>query len=66
LRVTQVGGRRCVDDFTVFWRGIPIGRIMKVRSGNWWWGCNVYDRVSLANDSGNGIDLGDCKAKFQP
>jgi hypothetical protein len=52
LRVTQIGGRRCVDDFTVFWRGIPIGRIMKVRSGNWWWGCNVYDRVSLANDSG--------------
>jgi hypothetical protein len=28
---------------------------MKVSGGRWWWGCNVYDRVSLAN--GNGIDL---------
>jgi hypothetical protein len=67
LRVTQIARQRCVDDFTVFWRGMPIGRIMKVSKGSggrWWWGCNVYDRVSLANDSGDGNDLDDCKAKF--
>ena len=64
FRATQIGGSRCVDDFTVFWRGLPIGRIMKVSGRRWWWGCNVYDRVSRANDSGNGIDLDDCKAKF--
>jgi hypothetical protein len=66
LRVTQIGGRRCVNDFTVIWRGMPIGRIMKGSGGRWWWGaCNVYDRVSFANDSGNGTDLDDCKAKFE-
>jgi hypothetical protein len=64
LRVTQIAGQRYVEDFTVFWRGMPIGRIMKVRGRHWWWGCNVYDRVSLANDSGDGNDLDDCKAKF--
>ena len=67
LRVTRIGGQRNVEDFTVFWRGTPIGRIMKVSrggGGRWWWGCNVYDRVSLANDSGDGTDLDDCKAKF--
>jgi hypothetical protein len=64
LRVTQIAGQRYVEDFTVFWRGMPIGRIMKGSGGRWWWGCNVYNRVSLANDSGNGNDLHDCKAKF--
>jgi hypothetical protein len=57
LRATQIGGRRCVEDFTVFWRGMLIGRIMKGSRGRWWWGCNVNDRVSLAIDSGNGNDL---------
>lgn len=65
FRVTQIGGSNSVDDFTVIWRGIPIGRIMKVPHGKrWWWGCNVYDQPSLDDDSGNGIDLDDCKAKF--
>jgi hypothetical protein len=66
LRVTQIGGGPpCIDDFTVIWRGIPIGRIMKIGSGaRWWWGCNLYDQPSLDEDSGNGIDLDDCKAKF--
>jgi hypothetical protein len=64
LRVTLIGGRPCPNDFTVFWRGMPIGRIMKTTSVHWWWGCNVYDHLSLNDDSGNGIDLDDCKAKF--
>jgi hypothetical protein len=39
LRVTQIGGRRCVEDFTVIWRGMPIGRMMKASVGRWWWVC---------------------------
>jgi hypothetical protein len=48
---------------------LPIGRIMK-SSGvpshipQWWWGCNVYGKPSLDDDSGTGTDLNDCKAKF--
>ncbi len=64
FHVTQIGGNYRVNDFTVIWRGIPIGRIMKVSATHWWWGCNVYDQPSLDDDSGNGIDLDDCKAKF--
>ena len=30
----------------------------------WWWGCNFDGQQSLDDDSGNGIDLDDCKAKF--
>jgi hypothetical protein len=48
----------------VFWCGLPVGRIMKSTSVRWWWGCSLYDRPSLDDDSGNGIDLDDCKAKF--
>ncbi len=64
LRVTEIGGIRCVDDFTVFWRGIPIGRIVKITKARWWWGCNVDGRVSLEDDSGSGNSLDGCKAKF--
>jgi hypothetical protein len=60
LHVTMIGGRPYPNDFTVFWRGVPIGRIMKVRARHWWWGCNVDDRPSLDGDK----DLDDCKAKF--
>jgi hypothetical protein len=28
LRVTVIGGKRWPDDFTVIWRGLPVGRIM--------------------------------------
>jgi hypothetical protein len=28
LRVTEIGGKRWPDEFTVIWRGLPIGRIM--------------------------------------
>jgi len=67
LRDTEFGGHRQADDFTVIWRGLPIGRIMKsgVSSrSRWWWGCNVYGQPSLDDDSGNGIDLDDCITKF--
>jgi hypothetical protein len=29
LRVTLIGGQRYDDDYTVIWRDLPIGRIMK-------------------------------------
>jgi hypothetical protein len=32
LRATVIGGKNYPDDYTVIWRGLPIGRIMK-RSG---------------------------------
>jgi hypothetical protein len=64
LRATVIGGHRYADDFTVIWRRLPIGRIMKSSLRRWWWGCNFNGQLSLDDDSGNGIDLDDCKAKF--
>jgi hypothetical protein len=64
LHVTMMGGRPCPNDFTVFWRGLPIGRIMKTGARRWWWGCNVDDRPAQDDDSGDGNDLDDCFAKF--
>ena len=64
LRDTVIGGNRRADDLTVIWRGLPIGRIMKISGVRWWWGCNFDGQLSLDDDSGNGIDLDDCKAKF--
>src|ERR1035437_163835 len=70
LRDIEIGGHREADDFTVIWRSLPIGRIMKSSgprthwSRRWWWGCNVYGQPSLDDDSGTGIDLDDCIAKF--
>ena len=66
---TKIGGQSQANDFTVFWRGMAIGRIMKstgVLQGRsyWWWGCNVYDQPSLDEDSGTGDDLDDCIGKF--
>ena len=29
LRATVIGGQRYADDFTVIWRNMPIGRIMR-------------------------------------
>ena len=63
LRVTRVGGSPCVDDFTVIWRGMPIGRIMKLGAKRWWWGCKYTNHPSL-DDDGYGVDLDDCKAQF--
>jgi hypothetical protein len=67
LRDTVIGSHRQADDFTVIWRDLPIGRIMKIgvsSRSRWWWGCNVYGQPSLDDDSGNGIDLDDCITKF--
>jgi hypothetical protein len=66
LRVTEIGGLRYLDDYTVVWRGLPIGRIMKSSGvrGWWWWGCNFDGQLSLDDDSGNSTDLDDCKNKF--
>ena len=67
LRDTVIGSHRQADDFTVIWRDLPIGRIMKIgvsSRSRWWWGCNVYGQPSLDDDSGNGVDLDDCKVKF--
>ena len=36
LRDTVIGGHRRADDFTVIWRGLPIGRIMKISGVRWW------------------------------
>ena len=55
LRDTVIGSYRRADDFTVIWRGLPIGRIMKISDVRWWWGCNFYDQPSLDDDSGNGL-----------
>jgi len=64
LHVTVIGGARYANDFTVFWPGLPIGRIKKSTRVRWWWGCNFNGQVSLDDDSGNGIDLDDCVDKF--
>jgi hypothetical protein len=69
MRETKIGGQSQPNDFTVFWRGMAIGRIMKstgVLQGRsyWWWGCNVYDQPSLDEDSGTGVDLDDCIGRF--
>ncbi|GAH36831.1 unnamed protein product, partial [marine sediment metagenome] len=56
--------------YTVMWRGLPIGRIRKnpglpAHIDQWSWGCNVYGQPSLSQDSGQGTDLENCKAKFK-
>jgi hypothetical protein len=69
LRDTVIGGQRQVDDFTMIWRGMPIGRIkrssgVRSRRSRWWWGCNVYGQPSLDGDSEIGVDLDDGIVKF--
>jgi hypothetical protein len=63
LRVTKIGDIPRVDHFTVIWRGMPIGRIMKLSAKRWWWGCKYTNHLSLDDDR-YGVDLDDCKAKF--
>ncbi len=70
IQVTDIDGQSYPDDYTVTWRGLPIGRIRKspglpAHIDQWSWGCNVYGQPSLRGDSGQGIDLEDCKAKFK-
>jgi hypothetical protein len=47
FRVTKIDGQSYPDDYTVTWRGLPIGRIRKnpglpAQVDQWSWGCNVY------------------------
>ncbi|MGB8603457.1 hypothetical protein [Bradyrhizobium sp.] len=70
MRATKIGGKRYPDDYTVWWRGLAIGRIMKspglpVHVDQWSWGCNVYGQPSLDGDSGQGTSLEDCMASFK-
>jgi hypothetical protein len=58
------------DDYQVVWHGLSIGRIMKGTGSpnhapQWWWECNAYGRLPLGGESGAGIDLYDCKARFK-
>jgi hypothetical protein len=69
LRVTVIAGTRYADDYTVIWRGLSIGRIMKgsgvpSQAPQWWWGCNVYGKPG-ASGNGTGVDLDDCKTAFK-
>ena len=70
LHVTKIDGKSYRHDYTVIWRGLPIGRIRKnpglpAHIDQWSWGCNVCGQPSLSRDSGQGTDLEDCKAKFK-
>jgi hypothetical protein len=70
LRATKIGGHTYPDDYTVTWRGLRIGRIRKnpglpAHLDQWSWGCNVYGEPPRRDDSGQGADLEDCKAKFK-
>ncbi len=70
IQDTEIDGHNYPDDYTVIWRGLPIGRIRKnpglpAHFDQWWWGCNVHGQPSLSGDSGQGIDFEDCKAKFK-
>jgi hypothetical protein len=70
IQVTKINGTSYRHDYTVVWRGLPIGRIRKnpglpAHIDQWSWGCNVYGQPSLSRDSGQGRDLENCKAKFK-
>jgi hypothetical protein len=70
LRVTKIDGQTYPDDYTVTWRGLRIGRIRKnpglpAHVDQWSWGCNVYGQPPRRDDSGQGANLEDCKAKFK-
>jgi hypothetical protein len=70
IQATQIDGQSYPDDYTVIWRGLPIGRIRKnpglpAHVDQWSWGCNVYGQPSVSGDSGQGTDPEDCRAKFK-
>lgn len=66
LRPNVVDGARQEDDYEVMWRGLPIGRMMKLPNGqHWWWGCNVYGQPSTPNDRGPAINFKDCQVRFR-
>ena len=52
IHATQIEGQSYPDDYTVIWRGLPIGRIRKNPGlpdyvDQWSWGCNVYGQQSV-------------------
>jgi hypothetical protein len=68
LRVTVIGGQSYADDYTVIWRGLPIGRIMRPPGlpshvPQWRWTCNFYGKA--VGGGGAGSDLDDCKNRFR-
>ena len=70
IHATQIDGQTYPEDYTVIWRGLPIGRIRKNPGlpdyvDQWSWGCNVYGQQSVRGDSGQGTDLEDCKVTFK-
>ena len=49
LRKTVIAGKRWPEDFTVIWRGMPVGRIMLAPGmpphvPQWQWTCNIYSK----------------------
>lgn len=70
IHATEIDGQSYPDDYTVIWRGLPIGRIRKNPGlpdhvDQWSWGCNVYGQQSAREDYGQGTDFEDCKAEFK-
>ena len=57
MRASVIGGKGDADDFTVIWRGLPIGRIMQANGlpplvSEWLWTCNFHGKPG--DDSGSG------------
>jgi hypothetical protein len=71
LRKTTFGdGEAYPDDWRVFWRGLPVGRILKqpgVPYGrpNWRWGVNFDQRSQHADHKGICADIEECKRRFK-
>lgn len=70
LRPTVIVGETAPDDYQVFWRDLPIGRILKqpgVPTGrpNWHWGVAFPGRPQPPGHRGNCSDLEECKRRFK-
>jgi hypothetical protein len=70
LRPTVIAGEKASDDYQVFWRELPIGRILKqpgVPTGrpNWYWGVAFPGRPLPAGHRGNCSDIEECKRRFK-
>jgi hypothetical protein len=68
LRMTLIGGEIYADDWTVIWRELPVGRIMRAPGlpphvPQWRWTCNIYGKPG--GGGGSGDDLDDCKRQFR-
>jgi hypothetical protein len=71
LRKTTFGdGRVYPDDWQVFWRGLPIGRILK-QSGvayekpDWFWSITFQYIKARGLDRGVAANLDECKVRFK-